>query len=83
MGTRAGDNNQLLALAEGLGWPFVQKPIAYNQLRRFPLLRKGLTIVAEKSRALIAPPWPDLVRRTGVTISTGVQDQGMEAETRM
>jgi len=65
MGTRAGDNNQLLALAEGLGWPFVQKPIAYNQLRRFPLLRKGLTIVAEKSRALIAPPWPDLVIGVG------------------
>jgi mitochondrial fission protein ELM1 len=65
MGNRAGDNNQLLALAGALGWPFLEKPIAYNQLRRIPFLRSGLTIVAEKSRTLIKPPWPDLVIGTG------------------
>jgi hypothetical protein len=65
MGTRAGDNNQLLALADALGWPFVQKSIAYNQLRRVPALRKGLTIVAKESRGLIQPPWPDLVIGVG------------------
>jgi mitochondrial fission protein ELM1 len=65
MGNRAGDNNQLLALAGALGWPFVEKRIAYNQLRRVPFLRSGLNIVASRSRALIEPPWPDLVIGTG------------------
>jgi mitochondrial fission protein ELM1 len=61
MGTRVGDNNQLLALAEALGYPFEAKEIAFNQLRRIPWLRHGLTAVARRSRPLIAPPWPDLV----------------------
>jgi len=65
MGTRAGDNNQLLALATALGWPFIQKPIAYNQLRRIPFLRKGLSIVARESRSLLEPPWPDLLIGVG------------------
>jgi hypothetical protein len=65
MGTRAGDNNQLLALAGALGWPFLEKRIAYNELRRIPFFRKGLTIVAEQSRRLIAPPWPDLIVGVG------------------
>jgi mitochondrial fission protein ELM1 len=65
MGTRAGDNNQLLALASALGWPFVEKRIDFNQLRRIPFLRKGLTIVAHESRALIEPPWPDVVLGVG------------------
>lgn len=65
MGTRAGDNNQLIALADALGWPLVQKPIAYNQLRRIPFMRAGLAIVASESRALIEPPWPDLVIGVG------------------
>ena len=77
-GTRAGDNNQLLALADALGWPFVQKPIAYNQLRRLPFLRRGLTVVAKESRALIAPPWPDLVIGVGygsVSVARYIRDQ--------
>jgi len=65
MGTRAGDNNQLLALADALGWPFIEKPIAYNRARHLPFLRKGLTIVAKESRFLIEPPWPDLVIGVG------------------
>jgi hypothetical protein len=65
MGTRTGDNNQLLALADALGWPFIAKHIAYNQLRRLPFLRSGLTIVAKSSRELIRPPWPDLVIGVG------------------
>lgn len=60
MGTRTGDNNQLLALAETLGYPFETKRLTFNQLRRFPFLRRGLTILDPSSRGLIAPPWPDL-----------------------
>ena len=61
MGSRAGDNNQLLALAKALGFPFEVKKLDFNQGRRLPFLRKGLTIVAAHSRSLIAPPWPDMV----------------------
>jgi len=65
MGSRAGDNNQLLALGEALGYPCQPKRIGYNQLRRLAFLRTGLTIVSRKSRGLIEPPWPDLVIGVG------------------
>ena len=65
VGTRAGDNNQLIALAHALGWPFEAKKIDYNNLRRIRLLRSGLTIVDRKSRHMIEPPWPDLVLCVG------------------
>src|SRR3954464_3094989 len=61
MGSRAGDNNQLHALARALGFPFEAKAISFNQLRRLPFMRCGLQGVSVRSRALIAPPWPDLV----------------------
>ena len=65
MGNRAGDNNQLLALAEALDWPFEAKHIDFNWLRHVPSLRKGLTILAAGSRSLVKPPWPDLVIAVG------------------
>jgi uncharacterized protein len=78
MGSRAGDNNQLLALGEALGLPCQPKRISYNQLRRVPFLRSGLTIVSRKSRPLIAPPWPDLVIGVGygsVPVARYIRDQ--------
>lgn len=65
LGSRAGDNNQLQALADALGYPFEEKKIVYNHLRRFPLLRRGLRIVERRSRELIRAPWPDLVLCVG------------------
>ena len=64
-GNCAGDNNQLLALAEAIGHPFDTKSITYNSLRLLPFLRRNLTIVTEESRALLRPPWPDLVIGAG------------------
>ena len=78
MGTRAGDNNQLLALAEALGYPFEAKKIDYNELRRLSFLRSGLTIVARDSRPLIQPPWPDLVLCVGygsVSVARYIREQ--------
>jgi len=34
LASRAGDNAQLLRLAEALGWPFEAKRIRYNRLHR-------------------------------------------------
>ena len=65
MGSRAGDNNQMLALAEALDWPFEEKHLDFNALRRIPAFRRGLSIVAGHSRGLIRPPWPDLVIGVG------------------
>jgi mitochondrial fission protein ELM1 len=79
MGNRAGDNNQLLALAEALDWPFVEKHIDYNQLRRLPALRRGLIIVARQSRAILKPPWPDLAIGVGygsVPVARYIREQG-------
>lgn len=61
LGARAGDNNQVLALAEALGLPFEVKQLDYNGLRRLGprLLGSSLRSLARSSRALItgeAPP---------------------------
>ena len=40
LGAGAGDNAQLLRLAEALGWPFEAKRIRYNRLNRCPNLLK-------------------------------------------
>src|SRR5262245_310602 len=63
LGDGAGDNAQLLRLAEALGWPFEAKRIRYNRLNQCPNLLLGaskLTVDARRSDPL-APPWPDLV----------------------
>jgi mitochondrial fission protein ELM1 len=63
LGERAGDNNQLIALAEELGLPFETRPLHHNFLRnvaRKQLSRTMLTFTAKSLRQL-RPPWPDLV----------------------
>src|SRR5262245_52190306 len=63
LGASAGDNAQLLRLAEALGWPFEAKRTRYNRLNRCPNLLLGaskLTVDTRRSDPL-APPWPDLV----------------------
>jgi uncharacterized protein len=63
---RLGDNNQLLAVAEALGFPFETKEMRYNWRKRIPfLVRDSLGVADRRSRDLIKPPWPDLVIVTG------------------
>ena len=63
----AGDNRQLLTLAEALGWPYELKRLAFR--RREALVRltasPSLAAVDSASRRLIAPPYPDLVIAAG------------------
>jgi len=63
LGYGAGDNAQLLRLAEALGWPFEAKRIRYNRLNRCPNLLLGASKLAVDTRRSdpLAPPWPDLV----------------------
>lgn len=67
LGPHRGDNNQVLALAEALGFPFEEKWLRYNQLRRLQPALLGATMksVAAEARAQLDGEPPDL------TISTG------------
>jgi mitochondrial fission protein ELM1 len=67
LGAHAGDNNQVLALAEALGLPFETKHLRYNPWRHLKprILGSRLRSLDKHSRALIAGEPPDL------TISTG------------
>jgi mitochondrial fission protein ELM1 len=67
MGHKAGDNSQILALAEGLGWPFEIKRLVYRPTELLTNLLAPLTllgIVGSRSSPL-APPWPDLIISAG------------------
>jgi mitochondrial fission protein ELM1 len=67
LGSHRGDNNQILALAEALGFGFEEKPLGYNQLRRLQPALLGATFASldSASRKLLEGEPPDL------TISTG------------
>jgi hypothetical protein len=63
LGSRVGDNNQLLALAEALGLPFETRTLGYRRrwirwLRLFPTMP---FLLDRRSRRRLGPPWPDLV----------------------
>src|ERR671911_2324173 len=67
MGHKAGDNSQILALAEGLGWPFQIKHLVYRPTELLSNLlapRTLLGIVRRRSSPLV-PPWPDLIISAG------------------
>jgi len=68
LGARAGDNNQVIALAEALGQPFEIKQLHYNRLRVLGpmLLGRSLASLTPSSKELVtSEPPPDL------TISAG------------
>lgn len=63
MGHRAGDNAQLMALVEALGWPYEIKRLAYKRAELPINLLLGGTLagVARRGSSRLEPPWPDLV----------------------
>lgn len=67
LGAHRGDNNQVLALAERLGWPFETKLLRYTALRRLDvrLLGASLASLTHESRALLDDDLPDLVIAVG------------------
>lgn len=66
LSNRPGDNNQLFALAEALGYRFEAKDLRFNRRRKLrPLNGSGLAGIAPESRRLIQPPWPELVIGAG------------------
>jgi mitochondrial fission protein ELM1 len=64
---RAGDNAQVLGLAEALGWPFEVKRLRFRKTEFLTNRLFGSTLagmIAEGSSPL-APPWPDLIISAG------------------
>jgi mitochondrial fission protein ELM1 len=66
-GHKAGDNAQLLALAEALGWPFEVKRFVYKRHEIVPnmLLRTTLAGIDKQRSSALEGPWPDLVLTAG------------------
>ena len=67
MGHRAGDNAQLLALAEALGWPYEAKWLDYRRSELVTNLLFDATLIGRvRARSSpIGPPWPSLVLSAG------------------
>ena len=66
-GHKAGDNNQVLALAEALRWPFETRQFSYRpwELLSNRLLGVTLAGINKADSSPLAPPWPDLVITAG------------------
>ena len=66
-GYRAGDNAQVLALAEALGWPFEVKHFTYRKYEFLTNVLIGKTLAGiDRGRSdVLLPPWPDLVITAG------------------
>jgi uncharacterized protein len=61
-----GDNTQLMALAENLGWPYEIKKLSYRSTHIFSrFLPNSLRGLTDEARALVAPPYPDLILGAG------------------
>ena len=67
MGHRAGDNTQVHALGEALGWGFEEKRFVYKKYERVLNLPFMTTLagVAQDRSSVLLPPWPDLVITAG------------------
>lgn len=67
LGGKAGDNTQITALAEALGWPYETKRVVYRRTELLTNLLAGPTIagLVKEGSDPLAPPWPELVISAG------------------
>ncbi|MCB1987206.1 MAG: mitochondrial fission ELM1 family protein [Burkholderiaceae bacterium] len=67
LGKKAGDNTQVRALAEELGWGFVEKHITARRSELLVHFGGGATLAGiDRSRSSeLAAPWPDIVISAG------------------
>ena len=64
---RAGNINQILGVAEALGYPYERKDIRYDKMIKLPNFLRGASLVGldEASKKQITPEWPDIVIGAG------------------
>jgi mitochondrial fission protein ELM1 len=67
-GYRAGERNQIIALAEALGWPFELKELFYRKNEFLTSLFRGSDLrgIRLAKSSPLDPPWPDLVISAGM-----------------
>jgi uncharacterized protein len=67
LGQKPGDNGQVLALAEALGWPFEVKRMVHRptELMTNRLLGATLLGIERRRSSPLGPPWPELVVAAG------------------
>ncbi len=68
LGQRTGENAQIIALAEALGWPFEIKRLVYRKYEFVTnvLRGTGLAGINKRQSSPLLPPWPDLVISAGM-----------------
>ncbi|MCX8049356.1 MAG: mitochondrial fission ELM1 family protein [Methylohalobius sp.] len=65
-GHKLGDNRQLLALAEALGWPYSAKRFFYRPYELLVGRWKATLLGIDRRRSdPLTPPWPDLILTAG------------------
>lgn len=64
---RMGNVNQLLGVAEALGFPFERKEIRYTKWVKLPNFIRASSLIGltQESRQQLTPPWPDVVLSAG------------------
>jgi hypothetical protein len=67
LGQHAGDNAQILALANGLTRRLATKQLVFNRLSATPnvMLGASLLSISRASRTVLQPPWPDAIITAG------------------
>lgn len=67
LGHKAGDNSQIMALAEALAWPFEAKHLVYRRTELLTNLFAGPTLMGliRQRSSPLEPPWPELVISAG------------------
>lgn len=61
-----GDNTQLIALADNLGWSYDIKKLSYRASHAFSrFLPNSLRGLTDEARAQLTPPYPDLILGAG------------------
>jgi len=67
LGRKAGDNNQVLALADALGWPYEVREIRDRPWELATNLLAGTRLwgIDRGRSSPLAPPWPELVISAG------------------
>lgn len=67
LGHKAGDNTQVMALADALGWPWLARHVHARPWEITTHLTLGVTLAGiDRQRSSdLAPPWPDLVISAG------------------
>jgi len=67
LGSKGGDNAQLINLAQSLGWSYDIKRLVFNQLHACPAVVLGASLASldVATSDPLSPPWPDVVLAAG------------------